>query len=126
MAALRGGSRIEALKNSQPAAVHFEAAIFDMDGVVTRTADLHAAAWKELFDAYLKERESRGQPPARSFGPTDYLTYVDGKPRSEGARSFLASRGIALPEGDPADDPDRETIYALGRRKDDIFAGELK
>ena len=67
--------------NAPPPAVHFEAAIFDMDGVVTRTADLHAAAWKELFDAYLIERQKRGEPGFPPFDiKTDYLAYVDGKP----------------------------------------------
>jgi beta-phosphoglucomutase family hydrolase len=105
----------------------FEAAIFDMDGVVTRTADLHAAAWKELFDGYLRERERRGEPAQPPFDlKADYLPYVDGKPRAEGARSFLASRGITLPDGDPADPPDRETIYGLSQRKDALFERRLR
>ena len=113
--------------NSPSPAVHFEAAIFDMDGVVTRTADLHAAAWKELFDAYLKEREKRSEPGFPPFDiKTDYLAYVDGKPRSEGVRSFLASRGITLPEGDPTDGTDKETVYGLGKRKDELFERKLR
>src|SRR5262245_27524348 len=107
--------------------VHFDATIFDMDGVVTRTGDLHAAAWKELFDAYKTLRESQGQASFPSFDVrTDYPAYVDGKPRSEGARSFLASRGIALPEGDVTDDPNKETIGGLSARKDQIFERELR
>jgi alpha,alpha-trehalose phosphorylase len=105
----------------------FDAAIFDMDGVVTRTADLHAAAWKEIFDAYLREREQRGEPAQSPFDiKQDYLTYVDGKPRAEGARSFLASRGITLPDGDPTDPPDRETICGLSRLKDALFERRLR
>lgn len=100
----------------------FKAAIFDLDGVVTRTADLHAQAWKELFDAYLSERRERGQTGFAPFEVgTDYRLYVDGKPRYEGVRSFLAARGIVLPDGDPSDGPERETIYGLGRRKDELF-----
>ena len=98
-----------------------------MDGVVTRTAEMHAAAWKEVFDAYLNERERRGQPSAPSFDlKTDYLSYVDGKPRYEGVRSFLASRGITLSEGNPADDAHQDTICGLGNRKDEIFERQLK
>jgi beta-phosphoglucomutase family hydrolase len=105
----------------------FDAAIFDMDGVVTRTADLHAAAWKELFDAYLRERESRGEPVQQPFDiKEDYLVYVDGRPRAEGARSFLAARGIMLPDGDAADPPDRETICGLSKRKDVLFERRLR
>lgn len=105
----------------------FEAAIFDMDGVVTRTAELHAAAWKELFDSYLYERESRGEPAQPPFDlKRDYLAYVDGKPRAEGARSFLASRGITLPCGNPSDPPDRETICGLSHRKDTLFERRLR
>jgi beta-phosphoglucomutase family hydrolase len=114
------------VSTSSPA-VHFEAAIFDMDGVVTRTADLHSAAWKELFDAYLKERQTRGDSGFRPFDiKTDYLAHVDGKPRYEGVRSFLASRGITLPEGQPGDGPDQETIYGLGKRKDELFERKLR
>ena len=105
----------------------FEAAVFDMDGVVTRTADLHAAAWKELFDAYLDERRSRGQTGFQPFdAEADYRAYVDGKPRYEGVRSFLAARGITLPYGDPSDGPERETICGLGNRKDRFFERRLR
>jgi len=107
-------------------AVHFETAIFDMDGVVTHTAELHGTAWKELFDWYSSERTRRGEPGFRPFDiKADYRAYVDGKPRHEGVRSFLASRGITLPEGDPADGPDKETIHGLGKRKDELFEREL-
>lgn len=105
----------------------FRAAIFDMDGVVTRTADLHAAAWKELFDAYLEERLGRGQPGFTPFDiESDYRAYVDGKPRYEGVRSFLATRGITLPYGEPADEPAQETIRGLGNRKDEFFERRLR
>ncbi len=102
----------------------FEAVIFDMDGVVTRTAGLHAAAWKELFDDFLRRRAAGGEwKPfdARS----DYLAYVDGRPRHEGVRHFLAARGIELPEGDPADDARALTVHGLGKRKDELFEREL-
>ncbi|WP_303908071.1 HAD-IA family hydrolase [Thiohalomonas denitrificans] len=104
-----------------------QVAVFDMDGVVTRTAELHAAAWKALFDAYLRERESRGQPGFPLFQlERDYLAHVDGKPRYEGVRSFLASRGLEVPEGKPTDGPERETIYGLGNRKDHLFEQRLR
>jgi alpha,alpha-trehalase len=92
--------------------------IFDLDGVVTRTAGLHAKAWKRLFDDYL----SRRSEPFRPFdADTEYRRFVDGKPRYEGVRSFLESRGITLPYGDPSDPPDRETICGLGNRKNAFF-----
>lgn len=96
----------------------FDAVLFDMDGVLTATAELHAQAWQEMFDAYLAERAWRAGEPFRPFEiGTDYLLYVDGKPRQDGVRDFLASRGIQLPEGDPADPPELETQWALGNRK---------
>ena len=98
-----------------------EAVIFDLDGVVTRTARVHQAAWKRVFDDYLARR---AEPQGEAFAPfaeADYRRYVDGKPRYEGVQSFLAARGIALPFGDPADPPDRETVCGLGNRKDAIF-----
>jgi beta-phosphoglucomutase-like phosphatase (HAD superfamily) len=100
----------------------FDAALFNMDGVVTRTTDWHAAAWKELFDGYLRERQSRGEPAQPPFDiKEDYLAYVDGKPRAEGVRSFLVSRGIMLPYGDASDPPERATVCGLGNRKDALF-----
>lgn len=93
-----------------------------MDGVVTNTAKVHATAWKELFDAYLRRREQRDGEPFEPFDQqADYLSYVDGKPRYEGVRSFLASRGIELPHGNPTDDPEQETICGLGNSKDKLF-----
>ena len=95
-----------------------DAFIFDLDGVVTRTASLHAKAWKRLFDDYLSRRSEPFQP----FDiDADYRRFVDGKPRYEGVRSFLESRGITLPYGDPGDPPDRETICGLGNRKNALF-----
>jgi len=104
-----------------------EAAIFDLDGVVTLTASVHAAAWKQLFDAYLKQRsEESGEPFVPFDLKGDYHTYVDGKPRIEGVKSFLASRGIQLPEGTPEDGPDEPTAWGLGNRKNDYFRQVLE
>jgi alpha,alpha-trehalase len=99
-----------------------DAVIFDLDGVVTRTARLHAAAWKRLFDDYLSQRAVQRGEPFRPFGmDDDYRRFVDGKPRYEGVRSFLQSRGIALPFGDPADPPEAETVCGLGNHKNTLF-----
>jgi HAD superfamily hydrolase (TIGR01509 family) len=98
-----------------------------MDGVVTDTASVHAAAWKRLFDAYLQERSRRTGEPFRPFDSVhDYREYVDGKPRFDGVRDFLRSRGITIAEGDPDDPPDRETIRGLGGRKDRYFLEHLQ
>ena len=98
------------------------AVLFDMDGVVTDTADAHAAAWKRLFDAFLEQWSARR---GTSFEPfdieSDYRAYVDGKPRYDGVASFLAARGIELPRGEPDDDPARETVCGLGNRKNGYF-----
>jgi beta-phosphoglucomutase family hydrolase len=97
------------------------ACLFDLDGVLTQTAKVHAKAWKQTFDAYLHERADRDGEPFREFAlPDDYDTYVDGKPRNDGVRSFLQSRNIDLPEGSPTDTPDDETIYGLGLRKNEL------
>ena len=94
--------------------------LFDLDGVLTQTAKVHAEAWKEMFDAFLREwSEEKGVPFEEFDRPTDYDEYVDGKPRLDGVRSFLESRGIELPMGSPQDPPDAETIHALGTRKND-------
>jgi len=99
-----------------------DAMIFDLDGVITFTASVHAAAWKQLFDEFLKERSVRLHEPYREFTVEgDYLTYVDGKPRYEGVASFLASRGIIIPHGSPSDFPTAQTVCGLGNRKDDLF-----
>jgi beta-phosphoglucomutase family hydrolase len=97
------------------------ACLFDLDGVLTQTAKVHAAAWKQMFDAYLRERAERTDEELVPFDPVgDYDEYVDGKPRYEGVRSFLQARGIELPEGGPDDPPGAETIHALGDRKNRI------
>jgi alpha,alpha-trehalase len=105
----------------------FDAVIFDLDGVVTRTARVHAAAWKRLFDDYLHQRALReGTTPVPFDAADDYLRYVDGKPRYDGVASFLASRGIALPRGTSADAPEAETVCGLGNRKNQWFTAELR
>jgi beta-phosphoglucomutase family hydrolase len=97
---------------------HVVAVLFDLDGVLTPTAVVHDAAWKETFDGYLAERASRTGEPFVPFDPVaDYAEYVDGKPRADGVRDFLASRHITLPDGSPADPPEAETVYGLGNRK---------
>ena len=96
--------------------------IFDLDGVITRTAAVHARAWKTLFDRYLKNRADRENEEFIPFDMVkEYRKYVDGKPRFDGVASFLNSRGIDLPWGDPSDGPDKETIYGLGNQKNEIF-----
>lgn len=95
-----------------------EACLFDLDGVLTRTSAVHAAAWKEMFDGYLRERARRSGEPFTEFDPVkDYGRFVDGKKREDGTRSFLESRGIELPEGSPDDPPEAETVRGLGNRK---------
>ena len=97
----------------------FDAVLFDLDGVLTKTAVVHEAAWKAMFDEYLRGRAGGAQ--ARPFTDDDYVRYVDGKPRADGVASFLASRSITIPEGTPDDPPDRETAWGLGNRKDAVF-----
>lgn len=100
----------------------YGAVLFDLDGVLTATARVHAACWKRMFDAFLRARAERDGAVFEPFDvATDYPPYVDGKPRDDGVRSFLASRGITLPEGDPDDPPGRETVMALGNRKNDLI-----
>jgi beta-phosphoglucomutase family hydrolase len=96
------------------------ACLFDLDGVLTQTAKIHAQAWKEMFDGFLREwAEQTGEPFEEFDRPTDYDEFVDGKPRLDGVRSFLESRGIKLPMGSPADPADAETVHALGTRKNE-------
>ena len=98
------------------------ACLFDLDGVLTDTARLHTTAWAEMFDGYLRERASRtGQPFVAFDSARDYQEYVDGRPREDGVRSFLESRSIDLPEGQPGDGPDAETVAGLGNRKNQLF-----
>src|SRR6516162_700821 len=95
----------------------FDAILFDLDGVITDTANLHAACWKRTFDEYLEKRATQRGEAFRTFDlASDYRLYVDGKPRFDGVRDFLASRGIALPQGSPDDPPQAETVCGLGNR----------
>jgi alpha,alpha-trehalase len=105
----------------------FDAFLFDLDGVITRTAALHASAWKKLFDEYLAEHAARAGKPFVPFDlANDYRAYVDGKPRPAGVRDFLASRGMRIPEGTPKDDENRETVQGLGKRKNRYFLASLE
>ena len=103
------------------------ACLFDLDGVLTETATLHAKAWRQMFDGFLSARaRASGQPFVPFDIVRDYDQYVDGKPREDGVRSFLASRGIGLPEG-TADDPETaDTVHGLGRRKNGIFLALMR
>ncbi|NIO39321.1 MAG: beta-phosphoglucomutase family hydrolase, partial [Burkholderiales bacterium] len=104
----------------------FDAFIFDLDGVITRTAKLHAAAWKKMFDGYLARHTSGANTFIPFNADSDYRRYVDGKPRYDGVRSFLESRKIHLPFGDPSDSPGTETICGLGNLKDEIYHAALQ
>lgn len=104
----------------------FDALIFDLDGVVTQTAAVHAAAWKRLFDDYLRARAKREGRPSEPFTLEDYRLYVDGKPRFDGVVSFLQSRGITIPQGDPDDGAGKETVYGLGNQKNRYFLEQLE
>lgn len=104
----------------------FKAVIFDLDGVITKTALVHSTAWREMFNDFLRKWEKEHGEPFREFThQDDYLPYVDGKPRYKGVASFLESRGIDLPFGDPADPPDKETVCGLGNKKNDFFKAIL-
>jgi beta-phosphoglucomutase family hydrolase len=104
----------------------FDAVLFDLDGVLTSTAKVHAACWKETFDDFLRKRAEETGEPFREFTLDDYHRYVDGKPRYDGVRSFLASRGIHLPEGDPADPPGTGTVCAVGNRKNALVKQAIR
>jgi beta-phosphoglucomutase family hydrolase len=98
------------------------ACLFDLDGVLTDTASVHRKAWKAMFDSYLQDRAERTAEPFVAFDiDADYLTYIDGKKREDGVRSFLDARGVTLPEGDPDDSPSAETVHGLGNRKNELF-----
>jgi beta-phosphoglucomutase family hydrolase len=98
------------------------ACLFDLDGVLTQTAKVHAAAWKQAFDQFLRRRAEQGGGDFVAFDEVeDYDEFVDGKPREDGVRSFLASRAIELPEGGPEDTPDDLTVHGLGNRKNEIL-----
>ena len=117
------GVRSTRQAESKPAITHdhYDAVLLDLDGVITDTASVHAACWKQMFDEYLQKRaKQRGE----AFHPfdlaADYRLYVDGKPRFDGVRDFLTSRGIQLPEGSPEDPPHADTVGGLGNRKNDL------
>src|SRR5678816_4964405 len=99
----------------------YDAVLLDLDGVITDTANIHAACWKQMFDAYLQKRAAeRGEAFRPCELATDYRLYVDGKPRFDGVRDFLTSRGIQLPEGSSDDPPQAETVGGLGNRTNDL------
>jgi len=105
----------------------FDAVLFDLDGVLTDTARIHAACWKKMFDQFLRQRAEENNEPFRPFDiATDYKLYVDGKLRYEGVRSFLESRGIYIPYGDPGSPPGHETICGLGNLKDEMVKEALR
>ena len=99
----------------------YGAALFDLDGVVTPTAEVHMRAWSAMFNAFLE-----GHSDQAPYTDADYFDHVDGKPRYEGVADFLASRGLELPQGDPSDDPGAETVCGLGNRKNDAFSDVLR
>jgi len=105
---------------------HFDAVIFDLDGVITKTANVHSHAWKKMFDEYLHYREKKFGEPFAEFTSEDYLQYVDGKPRYDGVKSFLSSRNISIDFGTPEDDPKLETVCGLGNQKNNAFNDVLK
>ena len=99
----------------------YDAVLLDLDGVITDTASIHAACWKQMFDEYLQKRATQRGEAFRPFDiATDYRLYVDGKPRYDGVRDFLTSRGIRLPQGSPDDPAQAETVDGLGNRKNDL------
>src|SRR5689334_11751732 len=102
------------------------ACLFDMDGVLTDTAAVHSAAWKDMFDKVLRAHaEAAGEPFVPFDVTADYLPYVDGRRRADGVRAFLASRGITLPEGSPDDPPSADTVYGLGNRKNELVLAHI-
>ncbi|NOY50496.1 MAG: beta-phosphoglucomutase family hydrolase [Chlorobi bacterium] len=105
---------------------YIDAIIFDLDGVITKTAEVHSRAWKKMFDEFLSQKAGIKGRDFREFTPQDYLTYVDGKPRYDGVKSFLDSRKIELAFGTPEDSTDKETVCGLGNRKNQAFNDVLK
>jgi beta-phosphoglucomutase family hydrolase len=97
----------------------YDAVLFDLDGVITPTAEVHMRAWSEMFNAFLSSYAGSGD--TSPYTDEDYFAHVDGKPRYDGVRDLLASRGIELPEGAPDDPPSAETVCGLGNRKNDAF-----
>ncbi|GAB3817202.1 beta-phosphoglucomutase family hydrolase [Micromonospora zhanjiangensis] len=102
------------------------ACLFDLDGVLTQTAKVHNAAWEETFNDFLRQRAEAGHEEFRPFDRgADYNRYVDGRPRADGVRTFLASRGITIPEGTPDDPPDADTVNGLGNRKNVVLLDRI-
>jgi beta-phosphoglucomutase family hydrolase len=113
-------------RHQQITSDHFDAVLFDLDGVLTSTARIHASSWKSMFDDFLRRRAAEGKAPFKPFDiEIDYKQYVDGKLRYEGVRSFLASREISLPEGTPEDLPTAHTVCGLGNRKDELVKAAI-
>ena len=105
----------------------YAAWLFDLDGVLTKTAEVHAAAWKQAFDEFLEKETARTGVTFAAFDPAgDYQRYVDGEPRADGVRNFLAARNITLPEGNTGDPPDARTVTGLGNRKNDLVVQVLR
>jgi beta-phosphoglucomutase family hydrolase len=102
------------------------ACLFDLDGVLTQTASVHRAAWQETFNDCLKRWEQQGEPLAPFDPAADYNDYVDGRPRADGVRAFFASRGITVPDGESDDPPDRDTVYGIGTRKNEILLRRIR
>ena len=116
---MRDEHSLEEVELGLPSGVR--ACLFDLDGVLTSTAELHAAAWTEMFDAFLRRRSRQTGEPFVPFDPArDYHEYVDGRPRADGVRSFLAARGITIPDGDVADPASEDTVHGLGNRKNEL------
>ncbi|TCB99594.1 beta-phosphoglucomutase family hydrolase [Micromonospora zingiberis] len=106
---------------------HVTACLFDLDGVLTQTARVHNAAWTETFDDFLRRHADATGEPYRPFDPgPDYHRYVDGRPRLDGIRTFLASRGITLPEGTPDDPPGAQTVHGLGNQKNSLVLERIR
>lgn len=103
----------------------YDAVLFDLDGVITPTAEVHMHAWAQLFTGFLNEYGLSEHAVPEPYTETDYFDYIDGKPRYDGVRSMLESRDITLPEGDPSDPPTAETVCGLGNRKNEVFAAIL-
>jgi len=122
MRAMRTRLRAHGPRTSTPLGLPptIRACLFDLDGVLTRTAELHAEAWKRMFDAFLRDRTAVTGDPFVPFELDDYLRHVDGKPRTAGVAAFLAARGIELPVGDPGDAADAATVHGLGNRKNEL------
>jgi alpha,alpha-trehalose phosphorylase len=105
----------------------FDAVLFDLDGVLTTTRAVHAAAWKRTFDEFLRRWDARQSTTSAPFDErSDYATYVDGKPRQDGVCAFLTARGIRLPEGSPDSGPEEESVWGLGNRKQLLVEDELE